>query len=368
MSATLELARKHDGARARVDLVDCDIHPTAKTRGEMYAFLPKRWRDHVETYGARGAQPFLGIGHIPRVQQARLDARPDEGPAGSDLALMREQLLDYYDMRFGILQPFGPGGGANLLHPGLANALCSAVNDWQIAYWLDPEPRLKGSIVVPQEDAAASVAEIERHAANRQFAQVAVHARGAEPLGKRRYWPIFEAAAAANLPVAIHSTAYGQYTPSGAGWVSFYIEEHHSYAHTMQTAITSMIVEGVFDAFPELRFVAVEGGFAWAPSLGWRLDNLVRRNRSEVPDLKQLPSEYMRRNIWYATQPMEEPDTASDVRDIIEWIGPDRLLFATDYPHWDMDDPRYVFKFPIEKEWQKRILSENARELYNLDW
>jgi len=354
--------------RARLDIVDCDIHPVARKRSDIYGFMPKHWREHVETYGPRGTQPFLGSGHIPRVQQARLDSMPDVGPAGSDLKLMQKQLLDFYDMRFGILQPFGPGGGANLLNPGLANAICAALNDWQIAFWLDPEPRLKGSISLPQEDAAASVAELERHAANRQFAQITVHAHGNEPLGKRRYWPIFEAAQAADLPVAIHSTAYGQYPQSGAGWMSFYIEEHHSYAHSMQTAITSMIMEGVFDAFPKLRFVVVEGGFAWAPALAWRLDKLVHRNRSEVPHLKRLPSEYMRSNIWYATQPMEEPDNVSDLHDIINWIGADRLLFATDYPHWDMDDPRYVFKFPLEKEAQRLILGHNARELYNLEW
>lgn len=354
------------GARVetRLELIDCDIHPYPRTRADLYQFLPKEWREHVETYGARGSQPFLGMMHIPRVQQNRLDSMPEVGPAGSDLKLMQEQLLDFYDIRYGILQPFGPGGGGNLLHPGLANAICSAVNEWQIAYWLDPEPRLKGSILLPQEDAAASVKEIERHAGNPQFAQIALHARSAEPLGKARYWPIYEAAERLGMPVIIHSSGYGQYTPSGAGWMSFYIEEHHSYAHTMQTAIISMIMEGVFERFPKLKFAVIEGGFAWAPALGWRLDKIWAKNRSEVPDVKRPPSEYMRSNVWYATQPVEEPEIASQVGDIIDWIGADRLLFATDYPHWDMDDPRYAFKFPLDRETQARIFSINAKEFY----
>src|SRR5262249_10553930 len=80
----------------------------------------------------------------------------------------------------------------------------------------------------------------------------------AEPVGRRRYWPIFEAAERLGKPIAIHSTGYGQYPFSGAGWLSFYIEEHHSYAHTMQTAIISMVMEGVFERFPNLKLVAVE--------------------------------------------------------------------------------------------------------------
>jgi predicted TIM-barrel fold metal-dependent hydrolase len=350
----------------RTPVIDCDIHPYPRSRDELRAFLPERWRSHVETYGARGAQPFLGMMHIPRVQQSRLDSMPEDGPAGSDLKLMQAQLLDFYDLEAGILQPFGPGGGGNLLHPGLAVAMCRAVNDWQIAHWLEPEPRLKGSIVVPQEDADAAVAEIERHAGDRRFAQVAVHIRSAEPLGRRRYWPIYRAAAAAGLPVIAHSSGYGQYPTSGAGWASFYIEEHHSYAHSMQQAIISLVMEGAFEAIPALKFVAVEGGFAWAPPLAWRLDKLWEKNRREVPEVTRPPSEFMRRHVWYATQPMEEPERPSQLHDVIDWIGADRLVFATDYPHWDMDDPRYAFKTPLDEADQRRILAENARELYRL--
>ena len=364
--AEVQTAEKTKPRKPRLEVIDCDIHPYPKQRQDLVQFLPDRWREHIDTYGARGTQPFLAQMHIPRVQLARLDSMPQEGPAGSDLKLIQEQLLDFYDIQHGVLQPFGPGGGGNLMNPGLAVAVCAAVNDWQAAYFLEPEPRLKGSILVPQEDAEASVAEIERWAEDRRFVQVTLHARSTEPLGRQRYWPIYEAAVRHNLPVAIHSSGYGQYTPSGAGWPSFYIEEHHSYAHTMQTAIISLIMEGAFERFPGLRFAVIEGGFGWVPPLAWRLDKVWDRNRSESPDVKRPPSEYMRTNVWYATQPVEEPESPSQLGDVIDWIGADRLLFATDYPHWDMDDPRYAFKAPLDKEDQRRIFAGNARELYNL--
>lgn len=366
MTDILVKERQTSQQDVRMELVDCDIHPYPKQRSDLLQFLPARWREYIDTYGARGAQPFLGLMHIPRVQQARLDSMPETGPAGSDLKLMQTQLLDFYDIKYGILQPFGPGGGQNLLHPGLAVAINSAVNDWQIAYWLEPEPRLRGSLMLPQEDAEASLQELKRLEGDRRFAQITLHARSAEPLGKKRYWPIYQAAVEAGLPVAIHSSGYGQYAPSGAGWMSFYIEEHHSYAHTMQTAIISLIMEGAFERFPDLKFVVVEGGFGWAPALAWRLDKIWQRNRSELPDVKRPPSEYMRRNVWYATQPVEEPEVNSQLGDLVDWIGADRLLFATDYPHWDMDDPRYAFKYPLKKDDLSRIFSLNAKELYNL--
>ena len=63
---------------------------------------------------------------------------------------------------------------------------------------------------------------------------------------------------------------------------------------------------------------------------------------SEVPHLKRLPSEYMRSNVWFTTQPVEEPEPREHLADAIEWMGWDRVLFATDYPHWDFDDPAHA--------------------------
>ena len=65
--------------------------------------------------------------------------------------------------------------------------------------------------------------------------------------------------------------------------------------------------------------------------------------RSEVPHLKKKPSEYIRQHIWVTTQPMEEPEDRQHLFDTMEWIGWDRLLFASDYPHWDFDDPFRAF-------------------------
>ena len=60
-------------------------------------------------------------------------------------------------------------------------------------------------------------------------------------------------------------------------------------------------------ALSELRIVLVEAGFAWVPSLCWRLDQHWARMRDEVPHVKRPPSEYIRENVWYTTQPIEEP-------------------------------------------------------------
>ena len=121
-----------------------------------------------------------------------------------------------------------------------------------------------------------------------------------------------------------------------------------------------------FERLPGLKVVMVEGGFAWAPPLAWRLDKNWHRMRREVPEVRRPPSEYMREHVWYTTQPIEEPETPRDLLDVIRWIGADRLLFSSDYPHWDFDDPRYAFKAKPSPEDVAAIFSGNARRLYGL--
>ena len=72
-----------------------------------------------------------------------------------------------------------------------------------------------------------------------------------EPLGRRRYWPIFAAAQANNLSIGLHIGGTQNSAPSAGGWPQFYIEDHHMLVHSMQNQAASLILEGVFDAFPE---------------------------------------------------------------------------------------------------------------------
>ena len=55
---------------------------------------------------------------------------------------------------------------------------------------------------------------------------------------------------------------------------------------TMQTLVTSLVCEGVFEHIPNLKIVLVEGGFAWLPALCWRLDKHWKRLKAEVPLLR----------------------------------------------------------------------------------
>jgi len=217
------------------------------------------------------------------------------------------------------------------------------------------------------ENEAAAIAEIEKRAADRRFVQVNIAPRSIEPLGRHRYRKILAACAANGFPISLHLGGTSGHPSTGGGWPSYYHEEHPSYVQSMQTLVTSLVCEGVFEDIPDLKVVLVEGGFAWIPSLSWRLDANWKRMKAEAPYLKRLPSEYVHDHFWLTTQPIEEPERPADMLSTIEWIGVDRIMFSTDYPHWDQDDPRYAFKVKLPDDWARKIYRENAQALYRLD-
>ncbi len=354
------------GSRTPLAIVDCDIHPLPRRSSDLNPFLSARWRRHLETYGNGNRSPFFANTPYPRFTPAlsRRDAWPPTGGLpGSDLEFMRSQHLDANHVELGMLQVLAPSGMAQR-NVEFGAALCTAVNDWQVAAWAEPEPRLKASITVAQEDAHAAVAEIEARTGDPHFAQIAMAPRAFNPLGQRAYWPIYEAAVAAGLPIGVHAGGYSGAADTGSGHPSFYAEDHHSNAMSMQTLLSSMILEGVFERFPTLRIVLVEGGFAWAASLGWRLDQHWARFRDEVPHVPLPPSTYLKRNVWITTQPMEEPTMPRHLREVVEWMGWDRLLFSTDYPHWDYDEPAQCFGVGFDDAQRAMIFRDNALHLY----
>ncbi len=353
----------------RLRIIDCDVHTRPKALTDLEPYLSTRWYDHLMTYGIRHRHGFAKGHPYPKSQPAngaRRDSFPPDGsPPGSDLAFLQAQHLDHYNVDYGIMNPLSPTGQGEQ-NPDFSAAMATAANEWQLDMFTSKDARLRASVVVPYEDAAASVAEIRRRAGNRDYAHVLMMSRPAEAHGRRRYWPIYEAACEAGLPIGVHVFGYSGYASTNTGWCSYYIEEMTEHETSCSALVTSMIMEGVFDRFPSLKLVLIEAGFAWLPALGWRLDRNWKRLKAEVPHLKKAPSEYIRDHIWISTQPMEEPEKPGHLTDVLDWIGWDRVLFASDYPHWDFDDPHFAIPPSLGDARRRGIFFDNASKLYGL--
>jgi len=363
----MELRGPLRAQKSKVEIVDCDLHPKLGL-DQLKPHLSDRWWQYLQTYGIRQRHAYVKGYPFPKAapQAARRDAWPPSGglPA-SDLDFLRKQHLDAYGIGHAIMNPLSPSGLGEQ-NADFSAAMATAANEAQAEFWVGREPRLRASICVPYEDGPAAVREIKRCAGRREFAQVFMLSRTAEALGRRRYWPIYEAAVEAGLPVGIHVFGYSGWAATNTGWPSFYIEEMTEHATSSQALVTSFLMEGVFERYRDLKVVLIESGFGWLPALGWRLDRNWKRMRDEVPHLKKAPSEYMREHLWITTQPMEETEKPEHLSDLMNWIGLDRILFSSDYPHWDFDDPFLALPGTLTDEQRRRIYAGNAKALYGL--
>jgi predicted TIM-barrel fold metal-dependent hydrolase len=366
-------------ARRRITLpiIDADVHNAVPpdAMAALGPHLSTRWRGYLERFGARS----LGEDVLVRVRPhtSRSDAwPPDGGPPGSDPTFAAEQLLDRHGIHAAVLnnmsgnwQPFIGGNQPDALSVELMQAL----NEWAQTAWLAADPRWYASICVPFEVPDAAAAEIERRRGSAdcgRWVQVLLADRLERPVGHPKYWPILEAAAHHGLPIAFHPGGRGMNPITGSGWPSFYYEDHVGYPQAALSHLSSLIFQGAFDRWPDLRVVMVEGGYSWAVPFAWRLDSCWRLLRDEVPHLQRAPSEYVREHVWFTTQPIEEPVAPASLAAVVAQLERtglgERLMFSSDYPHWDFDDPHVVLPRGLGDERRARIFAATAGALYGI--
>ena len=138
-------------------------------------------------------------------------------------------------------------------------------------------------------------------------------------------------------------------------------------AQVFATQLTSLIVEGVFDAFPKLRVAFLESGFTWLPAHLWRMDKEWRNLRRLVPWVRRPPSDYVREHVRVGIQPLDPPPSTSQLLEVVDQLGSeDLLLYTSDYPHVHAYDVEETLLEHLPEAMQRKIRSENARSFYNL--
>jgi hypothetical protein len=292
---------------------------------------------------------------------------PSGKPPGADVEYFCHQLLDEYGFDAVILNNImaalqGFNGGA--APQELTNAVMHASNAWAAEEWIAADERFYSSMVVPLEEARSAVAELESWAEHPGFVGVVVPFRTHAPIGNRKYWDIIEAAVHHGLPLGFHPGNGGNSPLTGAGFPSFYFEDHTGLAHALATQMASLVCEGVFDRWPDLKILVMEGGWTWVPAYADRFDSAWSQLRDEVSHLERRPSEYIRDHFWYSTQPMEEPEQDHHLLQAIQALdAPDRIMFSSDYPHWDFDPPNEVARL-VPDEMRDGVMGRNAARFY----
>jgi uncharacterized protein len=333
-------------------IIDTDVHCHAPALAELGPHLDPYWRDELGS--VRFKRP-------PGVEYTYPSWSGVFGSSGMTLERLRAEGLD--GSAQAILHCYY--GVESLLHPYLAAELARAANNWLDEEWLAREDRLLGSAMVAPQHTDEAVDEVRRVAENSRFVQILVPAQATEPYGSKRYWPIWRAAAEHSLPVAITSGGLTGTPPTPVNWMGSFFEQYGCEGLAFASQVNSLVFSGIFDVCPDLRFVLSESGWTWLPALMWRLDWEWRAGHREVPWLQAAPSEYVRKHFFVTTQPVDA-GTDSQVREVIDQLGSDRMLmYSSDFPHRYGRDAAAILTHLTAEE-RERVLWGNASECYRL--
>ncbi|MEM7128907.1 MAG: amidohydrolase family protein [Chloroflexota bacterium] len=356
--------------REKVGLVDCDVHHNFRQPSDLLPYLSKFWQDHLLDQGLH--LPGGGHPNTP-MRSNRSDLKEPDLMARDfnySLEFTQRELLDRWNVDYALLTGPPPFYGySGLPDPDWAAALCTAFNDYTIDNWLDRDPRVVNAILISPSDPVQAVAEINRLAHRKDTVAVMVPMGTQWPFGNRFYHPIWEACVEHDLPVVSHIGGGGgaaRNSGSPVGVPTYYMETRMARPQVASTHAASLICEGVFEKFPTFKVALTEVQQLWAVSLMWHMDVDWKSIGDQTPWLKRKPSEYFRDHIRVGTQPMHEPELPEQMHQMLEMLHADEtLVFCSDFPHFDANDPVTVFP-KLDEHVHQRIFADNAMEMLRI--
>jgi predicted TIM-barrel fold metal-dependent hydrolase len=368
-------------------IIDCDTHlmpadAFARVGGDLAALKPALKFDDQGLYAD---VDFPGYRDLPGTSPL---PAPGSGAMFKSLWEPQARMKDY-DERLGIEQqvvlPQFSGWWSYLLDAELACAMARSHNEALLRLMNDYPGRILATALIPLQDVSGAIREME-WASEHDFCSVVLDKvfpvsehPYSEPLGSRReLWPFFKRAEELSMPIYLHNVQHGHRI---SNLPPFQRDGLYIFApQEGQMSLVSLFTSGLLDEFTKLQFIFTEAGTAFIKPLVQWLDRVLerppldyddqeaplsnrtltqvgerlRRARALYPaqiflEKNQKPASYYFRNNFYFTIETEEPELV----DAIEFLGAERFLFATDYPH---DDPGGKMKFE-----DVRLLRENPR-------
>ncbi len=350
-------------------LVDTDIHHCLRSTNDLLPYLSRYDQERLKGFGTGTAgNPYAYNGGVHGRRADVIDEGRFVEP-GSDIDKVIRDHLNYSGFDIGILTGQSAYDASAIADFAYAASLCRAFNDWTIEHWLPRDTRFRFCMAIGTQDPIAAAKEIDRIGDHPQICGVLMPGGAPRPFGQKFYHPIYEACCRHTLAPAIHFYSEGggiNPPPTPAGYPGSYAESRASRFTIYLAHLASMIYEGLFETFPNLKFAMLECGFAWIPAALWRMDSDWKGLRQQVPWVRRLPSEYVADHVRFNSQPIDEPPRRSDVEQLVKWMHGERtLMFGSDFPHWDYDAPARTLT-ELSPPLRKRVMADNAVEAFNL--
>ena len=251
--------------------------------------------------------------------------------------------------------------------PELAAAYCRAQNNYMQHYASRCPDRLMWAGVVPLQDPNEAVRELHR---SREMGSKAVNIKAVPVQGREwsdaYYNPIFREMEKLGMPIIFHDTKTGSLGQERFAENFFF---SHMVGRTLETMVCLMvyICGGVLERFPDLKVICLETGASQMPWWLSRMDEHYEKLPHLVPWLKMRPTDYFNRQVYVGCEPFED----FLFEWAVEYLGGERLVLATDSPHWDSSKPGEVTKpiaesSRISEDNKRKVLGENAIKLLGL--
>jgi predicted TIM-barrel fold metal-dependent hydrolase len=299
---------------------------------------------------------------------------PDGGAPGSSLEFLQHDLLDRYSVDIALLTSVEAAiSGMSAADANHSAVMIAAFNDFILDHWTS-DSRLRYALCVTPQDAELAVAEIKRHGSDPRVAAIYLPMFGAR-MGNRRFYPVYAAASELALPIVVHPAGGESVYVGSASFAvaapELFTEFYSDWGSLAQSQVTSLVMHGVFERFPQLKVMFIEWGFGFVVPHLWTLDKTWRQLRLEVPWVTRWPSEYVREHITFTSQPIVEPrkngrdDNDTLIRLIEDTELRDVLVYSSDYPHWDNDRPGTVLQ-GLSQETRDKVYCRNAEAVLRL--
>ncbi len=367
----------HHAARQRDDrkltefpIIDCDSHHyESESIKEIAEYIDdevlyqKAMSNPRILSAGRGTHQPMG-GRIIRYPLRPLEETPADG-LHRDIHLTH-RFMDAMGSDYGIMFPTGLLS-AGLESPAMEATLCRAYSRWLIEKIGADTDRVKVLVQLPFGHPEEAYKLVEEYGDAPGVVGFHVSSVRYNRIHDNAYMKIYSLIEEMGKPIALHS-GFNPNDPFMKLGEPFIVMHALGFSLFNVLHVCNWIMNGMNERFPKLKMVWTESGLAWVPWVAQRLDSDYRMRSSECPLLKKLPSEYIQ-DMYYTTQPMEVPNDLSLLESTFKVIKADtQLMFASDYPHWDMELPSVIYDLPFLDETTKRnILGENARKVFNID-
>jgi len=242
-----------------------------------------------------------------------------------------------------------------------------AYHRWMEAYCGKFPGRLGGVILACGRDIKSAVEEIKRWGKSGWAWGVLPYAPYGMPLDHPDFEPVWAAAAEHDLAITLHTfTVMPPYAPGGTdNWENLFLQRSASHPWCGMRNMASLIGSGLMDRYPKLRIGTLEAGHGWLPFWMARIDEHARTIRSEIPELKMMPSEYVLSGRYF--QSIEIPEGLKLTNAVIDLVGEEVLMYASDYPHGESHFPEsvdMVLDWDMPRARKQKLFWDNAMKLY----